>query len=229
MERHFHEQLQDLKETLFKMAATVETSIAKAIDALVERDNKLADKVIKMDENINKLEIKIDDLCLKLLALQQPMAVDLRFITSAMKINNDLERIGDHAVNIAERARILNEQELVKPLIDLPRMAQIAQSMVKDSLDSFINGNVEKARAVCVRDDEVDQLDDQLFRELLTYMISDAKTISRALNLILISKNLERIADLSTNIAEEVIFIYKAKIIKHHIDTKDLEDIRSRS
>jgi len=229
MERHFHEQLQYLKETLLKMASAVETSIARAIDALIERDNKLADKVIKMDDHINNLEIQIDDLCLKLLALQQPMAVDLRFITSAMKINNDLERIGDHAVNIAERAKMLNEQQLLKPLIDIPRMAQIAQSMIKDSLDSFINGDVKKARAVCTRDDDVDQFDDQIFRELLTYMISDTKTISRALNLVLISKNLERIADLSTNIAEEVIFIYKAKIIKHHIDTKDLEDIRSRS
>ncbi len=229
MERHFHEQLQDLKETLLKMAAAVETSIAKAVDSLIDRDNKLASEVIKMDDHINNLEIQIDDLCLKLLALQQPLAVDLRFITSAMKINNDLERIGDHAVNIAERAKMLNEQELLKPLIDLPQMARIAQSMVKDSLDSFINGNVEKARAVCVRDDEVDQLDEQIFRELLTYMISDTKTIPRALNLILISKNLERIADLSTNIAEEVIFIYKAKIIKHHIDAKDLKDIRSRS
>lgn len=229
MERHFHEQLQDLKETLLKMAAAVETSIAKAVDSLIDRDNKLASEVIKMDDHINNLEIQIDDLCLKLLALQQPLAVDLRFITSAMKINNDLERIGDHAVNIAERAKMLNEQELLKPLIDLPQMARIAQSMVKDSLDSFINGNVEKARAVYVRDDEVDQLDEQIFRELLTYMISDTKTIPRALNLILISKNLERIADLSTNIAEEVIFIYKAKIIKHHIDAKDLKDIRSRS
>lgn len=229
MERHFHEQLQNLKETLLKMASAVETSIARAIEALVERDNKLADKVIKMDDHINSLEIQIDDLCLKLLALQQPMAVDLRFITSAMKINNDLERIGDHVVNIAERAKILNEQELLKPLIDIPRMAQIAQSMIKDSLDSFINGDVKKARAVCARDDEVDQLDDQIFRELLTYMIGDTKIIPVALHLVLISKNLERLADLSTNIAEEVIFIYKAKIIKHHIDIKDLKDIRSRS
>jgi phosphate transport system protein len=229
MERHFDEQLQELKETLFKMASAVETSIIKAIRGLVEHNNQLADEVIKNDDHINRLEIQIDEMCLKLLALQQPLAVDLRYITSAIKINNDLERIGDHAVNIAERAKMLNEQELLKPLIDLPRMAQVAQSMIKDSLDSFINGDVKKARAVCNRDEQVDQLDDQLFRELLTYMIGDPKSISRALNLILISKNLERIADLSTNIAEEVIFIYKAQIIKHHIDTKDLDDIRSRS
>ena len=229
MERHFHEQLQQLKESLSQMAAAVETSIAKAIDALVERDSQLADEVIRMDEEINNFEIHIDDQSLKLLATQQPVATDLRFITSAMKINNDLERIGDHAVNIAERAKILNEQEQLKPLIDLPRMAVIAQSMVKDSLDSFIRGDEASARAVCKRDDEVDNLDGQLFRELVTYMIEDSGTISRALNLILISKNLERIADLATNIAEEVIFIYKAKTIKHHLDQRDIDDIRSRS
>jgi len=229
MERHFHEQLQKLNDTLLTMAVAVESSIAKAIDALVDRDNKLADEVIAADDKINQLEILIDEQCLKLLATQQPMAVDLRFITSAMKINNDLERMGDHAVNIAELAKILNEQEQLKPLIDIPRMAQISQEMVKDSLESFINGNVEKARAVCIRDDEVDQLDDQLFRELITYMMNDTKTISRAIDLLLISKNLERIADLSTNIAEEVIFIYKAKTIKHHADTKGFDDIRSRS
>jgi phosphate transport system protein len=229
MERHFHEQLQQLKETLLIMASAVETSIAKAIDALVERDSKLANEVIQMDEKINDLEVSIDEQCLKLLATQQPMAIDLRFITSAMKINNDLERMGDHSVNIAELAIILNELDSLKPLIDIPRMARLAQSMVKNSLDSFIDGQVEKARDVCIKDDEVDQLDDQLFRELLTYMMNDSQTIGRALDLILISKNLERIADLSTNIAEEVIFIYRAKMIKHHKATLDLEDIRPRS
>ena len=221
MERHFHKQLQDLKETLFKMASLVEMSIAKAVEALVNRDNQLADEVIQSDSNINDLEIQVDEQCLKLMALQQPMALDLRFLTSAMRINSDLERIGDHAVNIAERAKFLNEQEPLKPLIDLPRMAQLAQSMVKESLDSFVNGNIDKARAVCVRDDEVDQLDDQIYQELFTYMINDSENIIRALHLILISKNLERIADLSTNIAEEVVFIYKAKTIKHHMDAKD--------
>lgn len=228
MERHFHEQLKKLNDTLLTMAVAVETSIAKAIDALVDRDNKLADEVISADNKINQLEILIDEQCLKLLATQQPMAVDLRFITSAMKINNDLERMGDHAVNIAELAKVLNEQERLKPLIDIPRMAQISQGMVKDSLESFINGNVEKARAVCIRDDNVDQLNDQLFRELLTYMLSDNRNIVRALDLILVSRNLERIADLSTNIAEEVIFIYQARSIKHHADTKGFDDIRSR-
>jgi phosphate transport system protein len=229
MERHFHKQLQDLKETLFKMASLVEMAIAKAIESLVNRDNKLADEVMQSDSNINDLEIQVDEQCLKLLALQQPMALDLRFLTSAMKINNDLERMGDHAVNIAERAKCLNEEEPLKPLIDLPRMAQIVQSMVKDSLDSFVNGDMEKARAVCKTDDQVDKLDDQIFRVLLTYMIGDTQTIPRSLDLILVSKNLERIADLATNIAEEVIFIYKAKTIKHHIDTKEFKDVRPRS
>jgi phosphate transport system protein len=137
MERHFHEQLQKLNDTLLRMAVAVETSIAKAIDALVDRDNKLADEVIAADDKINQLEILIDEQCLKLLATQQPMAVDLRFITSAMKINNDLERMGDHAVNIAEITKILNEHEQLKPLIDIPRMAQISQEMVKDSLESL--------------------------------------------------------------------------------------------
>lgn len=229
MERHFHEELQKLKETLLIMASAVETSISKAIDALVERDSQLAEEVIQMDQKINDLEVSIDEQCLKLLATQQPMAIDLRFITSAMKINNDLERMGDHSVNIAELVKILNEQELLKPLIDIPRMANLAQMMVKDSLDSFINGNVDQAQSVCIRDDNVDKLDDQLFRELLTYMMNDTQTIARGLDLILISKNLERIADLSTNIAEEVIFIYRAKMIKHHKATLDLEDIRPRS
>jgi phosphate transport system protein len=229
MERHFHEELQKLKETLLIMASAVETSISKAIDALVERNSPLAEEVIQMDQKINNLEVSIDEQCLKLLATQQPMAIDLRFITSAMKINNDLERMGDHSVNIAELVKILNEQELLKPLIDIPRMANLAQMMVKDSLDSFINGNVEQAQSVCIRDDEVDKLDDQLFRELLTYMMNDTQTIARALDLVLISKNLERIADLSTNIAEEVIFIYRAKMVKHHKATLELEDIRPRS
>jgi len=203
------------------MASLVEMSIAKAVESLVNRDNKLANEVMQSDSNINELEILVDEQCLKLLALQQPMALDLRFLTSAMRINSDLERMGDHAVNIAERAKLLNKKESLKPLIDIPRMAQIVQSMVKESLDSFVNGNISKARTVCTRDDEVDQLDDQIYQELFTYMVNDSENIIRALHLILISKNLERIADLSTNIAEEVIFIYKAQTIKHHLDTKD--------
>jgi phosphate transport system protein len=229
MERHFHEQLTELKEKMIHMAEMVETSIARANEALVNRNDQYADEVIAMDDDINDMEILIDEICLKLLATQQPMAVDLRFVTSAMKINNDLERMGDHSVNIAQYTKHLNSQDALKPLVNLPRMATIVMSMVKDSLQSFVTGQEKQAKGVCERDDEVDQMDDIIFRELLTYMMDDTKTISRAIDLMLISKNLERIADLSTNIAEEVIFIYKARTIKHNLNGRDLEDIRSRS
>jgi phosphate transport system protein len=229
MERHFHEQLETLKQQLIDMAMAVEEAIASAIEALIKRDDHIADQVMNRDEHINRMEIDIDEICLKLLALQQPMAIDLRFVTSAMKLNNDLERIGDHAVNIAQLAKALNYNDPLKPFINIPRMAEIAQRMVKQSIDCFINADMTLAKKVCKQDDEVDLFDDQLFRELITYMFSDPKNIPRALNYVLISKNLERIADLSTNIAEEVIFIYHAKNIKHHAGKAEIEDIRSRS
>ena len=229
MERHFHEQLQELKDKLIEMANSVENAIALAIDALVKQDEKMAQEVIDMDDDINLTEILIDDQCLRLLATQQPMAVDLRFITSAMKINNDLERMGDHAVNIAQRAQDLSKQNHLKPLDNIPKMALITQSMVRDSINSFIKADVNQAREVCKRDDEVDQYDERLFRELLTYMMQDSKNIPKAIHYLLISKNLERIADLSTNIGEEVIFIYKSQLIKHRLSSKDVIDIRSRS
>ena len=229
MERHFHEQLQHLKDTLIEMAEQVENAIAEAIEALVNQNADLANKVVKKDININMLEIRIDNECLKLLATQQPMAVDLRFVTSAMKINNDLERMGDHAVNIAERAAMLCSQNHLIPLRNIPKMAEITQSMVRDSLNSFVTEDVKKAREVCQRDDKVDQLDDSLFRKLLSEMMKDTQNIPKAINYLLISKNLERIADLSTNISEEVIFIYKAKSIKHHLNPAEVIDIRSKS
>jgi phosphate transport system protein len=220
MERHFDEELKDLKSKLLQMAALAEESIAKSVKALVERDRGLAQEVIASDEAINFLEIDVDDLCLKLLALRQPIATDLRFITSALKINSDLERIGDLSVNIAERALELMDEPLLKPLIDIPRMAQLAQKMVKDSLDAFVNRDPELARDVCRRDDEVDQLNHQIFRELLTYMIQDPKTITRSVDLILVGRHLERIADHATNIGEDVVYIVKGKTIKHHIEEK---------
>ena len=229
MERHFHEQLDTLRKQLIEMAAAVEESIAGAIQALVKRDDSLAEHVIQSDDLINQMEIEIDKNCLKLLALQQPMAIDLRFISSAMKINNDLERMGDHAVNVAQRAKMLNCQPQLKPYINIPRMAELAQGMLRESIDSFIKGNVPLAKDICKRDDEVDILDDQLFRELITYMMSDSKNIPKAINYVLISKNLERIADLSTNIAEEVVFIYQARNIKHHSEELLFGDVRSRS
>jgi phosphate transport system protein len=218
--RHFQTELEELKENLLKMAALVEKAISNAVQALVTRDSKLAKKTLDGEDRINKLEIAIDDMCLKLLALKQPMAADLRFITSAMKIITDLERIGDQAVNIAERAISLNEEPQLKPYIDIPRMAEIAQSMVKDVMDAFVNRDSKLARSVCARDDLVDGLNDQVFRELLTYMIADPKTITRAVHLMIVCRCLERIADHATNIAEDVIFMVDALVIKHHADTR---------
>lgn len=217
MERHFDEELKVLKGKLLEMATLAEESIAKAVKALVERDKELALLVIRSDEAINLLEIDIDEFCLRLLALRQPIAADLRFITSAMKINSDLERIGDLSVNIGERALDLLEQPLLKPLIDIPRMAQLAQKMVKDSLDAFVNRDAELAHEVCRRDDEVDKMNDQIFRELLTYMIQDPHAITRSVDLILVGRHLERIADHATNIGEDVVYIVKGQTIKHHI------------
>ena len=220
MERHFDEELKELNKQLLKMSALVENSISRSVKALVERKADLAEKVIKSDEAINMLEIKIDELCLRLLALHQPTAIDLRFITSAMKINSDLERIGDQAVNIAERTQEIIKQPLLKPLIDIPRMATLAQKMVKDSIDALVNKDESLARDVCKRDNEVDSLNDQVFRELLTYMMQDPKTITRAVELILVGRHLERIADHATNVAEDVIYFLKGKTIKHHIENE---------
>ena len=220
MERHLDKELRELKERLLQMASLAEESISKAVKALVTRDKKLSQKVIQSDEAIDLLDIEIDERCLRLLAIRQPLATDLRFIASAMKINSDLERIGDLSVNIAQSTLELLKEPLLKPLIDIPRMAELAQRMVKDSLDAFVNKNDKLARNVCVRDDEVDQLNYQIFRELLTYMLQDSKTINRALTLILIGRNLERIADHATNIAEDVIYIVKGKTIKHHTEEK---------
>ena len=218
METHFQQELAKLKEQLLKMGGLAERAISNAIDALVKRDTPLAEKTISEDEKINKMELLIDEWCLKLLALHQPLAADLRFITSAMRINVELERIGDLAVNIAERVVSLNEEPQLKPYIDIPRMAEITKNMVKDVLDAFVNGDPDLARSVCQRDDQVDALNDQVFRELITYMLSDPKTITRAVHLIIVSRYLERIADHATNIAEGVIFMVKALVIKHHAD-----------
>lgn len=216
MERHFDEELKLLKEGLLRMASRAEEAIARSIKSLVDRNPRLAEKVIEQDPLIDILEIEVDEQCLKLLALRQPIAVDLRFIASAMKINSQLERIGDQAVNIAERALELVKEPLLKPLIDIPRMATLSQRMVKDSLDAFVNKDAALARSVCESDDEVDSLNDQIFRELLTYMMQDASTINRAVHLILIGRHLERIADHATNIAEDVIYFVKGRTIKHH-------------
>ena len=220
METRFQQEMNLLKEHLLQMAGLAERAISNAIEALVKRDTGLAERTIAEDEKINRLEIVIDEWCLKLLALHQPMAADLRFITSAMRINTELERIGDQAVNIAERVISLNQEPQLKPYIDIPRMAEITQSMVKEVLDAFVKKDVNLARSVCERDDQLDGLNDQVFSELLTYMLSDPKTITRSVHLIIVSRCLERIADHATNIAEGVIFMVKALVIKHHADAK---------
>jgi phosphate transport system protein len=217
MERHhFEDELRVLKNRLLSMGALVEERVRQAVQALMERRPELCQAVIAGDQEVNGLQIEIDDRSLKLLALQQPMASDLRLITAAMKINADLERIGDQAVNIAENAIKVLDAPPLKPLLDLPRMADIAQQMTRDSLDAFVRRDSALARLVLERDDAVDQLKDQIFRVLLTHMMADPGTIERALSLILVSRNLERIADHATNIAEDVIFVVEAKDVRHH-------------
>ena len=216
VERHFDDELKALKNRLLNMGAMVEERVHRAIQALMERNLGAADEIVRSDQEVNELQIEIDERCLRLFALQQPMASDLRLITAAMKINADLERIGDQAVNIAEQAvRILAHPPL-KPQIDLPRMAEIAERMTRESLDAFVRKDADLARAILARDDEVDELKDHVFRVLLTYMMADPATIERALSLILVSRHLERIADHATNIAEDVIFVVEAKDVRHH-------------
>ena len=215
MQRHFHEELEGLKQTLLAMGALVEDQIRRVMRALVERDDALAESVIERDREVNAYDVEVDEKCVELLALHQPAAGDLRFLTTAMKIVTDLERIGDQAVNIAQRVRELNLEPQLKPYIDLPRMAELAQAMVKESLDAFVARDTELARRVCAEDAPVDALNHQIFRELLTFMMEDPKTIPRAIRLILISRFLERVADHATNIAEMVIFMVDSKMVRH--------------
>ena len=217
-ERPFDEELKLLRAKLLEMASRAEEQIALAVRGLKDREEKLACQVLDQEEAINLLDIEIDEMGLRLLALRQPMAADLRFITSAMKISSDVERIGDLAVNIAERTIDLLKSPQVKPLIDIPLMAQMAREMVRDALTAFVNGDDALARDVCERDDRIDELNAQVFRELLTYMMEDPETISRAVDLILVGRHLERIADHATNIGEDVIYMVRGKTIKHHIE-----------
>jgi phosphate transport system protein len=220
-ETHFQKELERLKGNLLKMATLVEEGINDSVQALVKRDSDLIQKTMKLEDRINAMDLEIEEMCLKLLALRQPMAIDLRFITAAMKINTDLERMGDQAVNICERAASLNQEPPLKPYIDIPRMAEIVQSMVRDVLDSFVKGDSKLARTVLERDDLVDGLNDQVFRELLTFMISDPSSIRRAVHLMIVCRCLERIADHATNIAEDVIFMVDARVVKHHAEEKE--------
>ncbi len=217
MERHFDEELILLKQQLLLMADTGQSMICQAVDALVKRDADLPQSVFALEEKVNRMEIDIEEEVLRLLAVRQPAARDLRLLTAILKINNDLERIADQAVNIAEIANYLLQEAPLKPLIDIPHMAMLTQRMIKNSIDAFVHHDAELAQRVCAQDDEIDRINDQVFRELLTYMMEDPRCITRAVDLILVSRNLERIADHATNIGEEVVFIEEGKNIKHHI------------
>jgi len=215
--RQYDEELKTIRSRLLEMGGKVEFMLGDAMRSLVERDTELAEMTIAFDHTINALEMDIDSRCLEVLALRQPAARDLRFITLALKIVTDLERIGDQCANIAKRARELNDEPPLKPYIDLPRMSAWAGRMVTDALDAFVRGDAVLAEKVCLDDNFVDQLNDQIQRELLTFMTEDPRTISRAIKVTYISKCLERIADHATNIAEMVIFMVKGKDIRHTI------------
>jgi phosphate transport system protein len=213
--KHYEQQLRNLKDKLLLMSHSAEQMIADAIKALVDRRPSLAEEVIQRDDQLDKLELEIDNLCYQVLALEQPVARDLRFIATALKIVRDLERIGDTAVNIAERSRELIAEPELKRLIDLPRMAEAAQRILKNSLDAFVNSDAELAEQVIREDDIIDDTYEQIFRECLTYMMQDPGYISRALKLIFIAKHLERVGDHSANIAEMVIFLVRGQDIRH--------------
>lgn len=208
-------ELEHLKEMLLKMASLVETSIKNSVKSLVDRDSDLALRVIEKDREINTYDVKIDEECIRLLALKQPMGKDLRFITTAMKITTDMERIADNAVNIAERAVELNKEAMLKPYIDIPRMSRIAQGMVIDTINAFVSEDTALAKDVIMRDDEVDDLNSAVCDELMEMMIRDPSTITRVVKVTYVSKYLERIADHATNIAEDVIYMVEGKIIRH--------------
>ena len=214
-QRHFDEELADLKTKLLRMAAQTEDQIDQALTALVTRDSALARVVIERDHQINALDVEIDEESIRLLALHQPAARDLRLVTTAMKIATELERISDLSENVSERVIELNEEPQLKPYIDIPMMGNMARTMVKHSIDAFVRDDAQLARKVLADDDYVDDLMEQLFRELLSYMLEDTRTISRAIRLSFIAKYLERMADHATNIAELVVYLVEGKIIRH--------------
>jgi phosphate transport system protein len=214
-DKRYEEDLKKLREDILYMGGLVEDQIQKAVKSLVDRDSDLAQVIIQRDHEVNRLDVDIDDLCIRLLALRQPAARDLRFITTGLKITTDLERIGDMAVNICERALELNQEPQLKPYIDVPRMAKISQRMIRESLDAFVREDTDLALKVCKEDQEVDDLNSQIFRETVSFMIEDPHTVSRGMKVSSVSKYLERIADHATNIAEMVIFMVKGKSIRH--------------
>jgi phosphate transport system protein len=219
--RHFQDELDRLKSNLVKMAGLAEGAVRASMDALLGRDEKRAREVIQRDGEINALELEIEDMAVNLLALQQPMARDLRLITMALKISGDLERVGDHAVNIAETVTYLVEAPLFPKLPEIDEMVRLAAEMLADSLDAFVRGDSALAREVLIRDDRVDELHDNNFRILLTHMMEDPRKITAGMDMLLVSGNIERIADLATNICEEVIYLVEGRSVKHHAEEKE--------
>ncbi len=215
MERHFVQDLEELKERLLWMGGLAERAVHKAMQSVFEADEARANEVLNEENAINELQIEVDDRVVQLLALQQLMATDLRFVLAVSRINNDLERIGDQAVNMAQSALRIMRHPRVKPYVDLPRMSELAEGMVRDSLNAVVRKDVELARAVLMRDDQVDDLRNQIFRELLTYMVGDSSVVFPAFELILVAKNLERIGDHATNIAEDVIYMVAGSDVRH--------------
>ena len=220
MERHFEQELGRVRQHLLEMGGRTEEMIGQANQALVERDSELCEQVIQADHKVDRLELDIDEACYSIMVRHQPTAGDLRFLIAVMKIVTDLERIGDSTVNICQSVRQLNEHPPLKPYVDLPRMSKLVAAMVRDSLDAFVRRDARQATAVCRADDEVDALYKQLFRELLTVMIEDPPTTTRALHLLLVARNLERIADHATNIAEDVIYYVEGRDIRHSAERR---------
>jgi phosphate transport system protein len=218
--RHFIEELEQLKTKLLEMSALVESSIQRSISAVTQKDRSAAEEVFRTEARINAIEIEIDEFAINLLALQQPMAADLRLIVAALKINTDLERMGDLAVSIAERALSLIDGPVIKPMIDIPHISGLVQSMVRKALDAFVMRDPDLARSVLASDDAVDSLRTACYHELVSYMESDPEHIQQALHLLVVTRNLERIADHSTNIAEDVLFLVKGVDVRHHAEAR---------
>jgi phosphate transport system protein len=222
-QRHFHDELNRLKSLLAEMAELAEVAFRQAVEALLERDPAKAERVWQGDRAIDDLELEIDDLAINLLALQQPLARDLRLITMAMKISNDLERVGDHAVNIARETRFLLESPPMRILPEIEEMTRLASAMLRDALDAFITGDNAAAREIVLRDDRVDELHTNVIRIMLTHMMEDPRKIGPGMDLIFVSRNLERIADLATNIAEDIVFMVEGRTIKHNVERRGVE------
>jgi phosphate transport system protein len=218
MDRHFDDELQNVKKKLLEMATLVEKSITKSLEALKKRDIKIAASIREIDHEIDAFEIKIEDMCIELIARHQPVGSDLRLLIGVIKMTNDLERMGDHAVNIADCVNFLIEQPHIRPVANIWSMAKIVNEMLNDSVESFIHSDAIKAQTVCERDSTVDNMRDETIRIQLTYMLEDTDKIGAAIQYISVAKNLERIADLSTNISEDVIYITQARVIKHHAE-----------